>query len=72
MDALSEEEGPRAGVVELVPVVTLNSLDRGAKLSGGIGEEVRERAVSIRLEAQRESSQIMSAIIKYDQIIFIA
>jgi len=71
MNALSEEEGLSVGVVELLPVVTLNSLDRGAKLSGGGGEEVRERAVSIRLEAQRKSSQIMSAIIKYDQIIFV-
>ena len=71
MNALSEEEGLSVGVVELLPVVTLNSLDRGAKLSGGGGEEVRERAVSIRLEAQRKSPQIVSAIIKYDQIIFV-
>ena len=71
MDALSEEEGSSAGVVELLPVVALDSLDSGAKLSGGIGEEVCERVVSIRLEAQRKSPQIVSAIIKYDQIIFV-
>ena len=71
MDALSEEEGSSAGVVELLPVVALDSLDSGAKLSGGVGEEVCERAVSIRLEALRKSPQIVSAIIKYDQIIFV-
>ena len=71
MDALSEEEGPSAGVIELLLVVALDSLDSGAKLSGGIGEEVCERAVSIRLEAQRKCPQIVSAIIKYDQIIFV-
>ena len=71
MDALSEEEGPSAGIIELLLVVVLDSLDSGAKLSGGIGEEVCERDVSIRLEAQRKSPQIVSAIIKYDQIIFV-
>jgi len=51
MDALSEEKGPRAGIVELLAIVALNGLHRGAKLSGDVGDEVGERAVSVRLEA---------------------
>ena len=55
--ALSEEEGPSAGVIELLLAVALDSLDSGAKLSGGIGEEVCERAVSIRLEEMSTNSE---------------
>jgi hypothetical protein len=71
MDALSEEELPGARVVELEPVVTLDNLDACAELSGGVGDEVSERVECVRFEAQRKSPQIMSAIIKNDQIIFI-
>ena len=51
MDASREEEHAGAGVVKLAPVVALNGLHRGAKLSGDVGDEVGERAVSVRLEA---------------------
>ena len=71
MDALSEEEITGARVVKLFPVITLYSLDLGAELSGGVGDEVSKRAESVKFEAQRKSPQVMSAIIKYNQIIFI-
>ena len=51
MDALSEEKGPSAGIVELLAIVALNGLHRGTKLSGDVGDEVGKRAVSVRLEA---------------------
>jgi hypothetical protein len=71
MDALSEEELPGARVVELAPVVALDNLDACAELGGGVGDEVSERVECVRFEAQGKSPQIMSAIIKNDQIIFI-
>ena len=70
MNALGEKEGTGTGVIELFPVVTLNRLDAGAKLSGGVGDEIGERAESVRLKAERKSLQVVSAIIKNDQIIF--
>jgi len=70
MNALGEKEGTGTGVIELFPIVTLNRLDAGAKLSGGVGDEVGERAESVRLKAERKSPQVVSAIINYDQIIF--
>ena len=50
MNALGEKEGTGTGVIELFPIVTLNRLDAGAKLSGGVGDEVGERAKSVRLK----------------------
>ena len=43
----------------------------GTELSRGIGDEVRERAESVRFNTKRKSPQIMLAIVKNDQIIFI-
>ena len=40
MDALSEEKLTGARVVKLFPVVALDSLDVGAKLGGGVCDEV--------------------------------
>ena len=71
MDAQGEEEVTGARVVKLFPVVALDSLDVGAKLGGGVGDEVGKRIVSVRFEAQRKSPQVVSAIIKYDQIVFV-
>ena len=60
-----------ARVVKLFPVVALDSLDVGTKLGGGVGDEVGKRTVSVRFKPQRKRPQIMSAIIKYDQVVFI-
>ena len=66
LDALHEEEIAGARVVKLLPVIALDSLDLGAKLGGRVGDEVGERAESVRFKTQRKSPQIMSTIIKYN------
>ena len=68
---MGKEEVAGARVVKLFPVVALDSLDACAELGGGMGNEVSKRAESVRFESQRKCPQIMSAIIKYYQIIFI-
>ena len=69
---MGEEERARGGVVELVPVVTLNGLNGTTKLSGHPGEEVRERLESIGFQAQRKSSGVMGEIIDNHQVAFIS
>jgi hypothetical protein len=71
VDATGEEERVGAGVVNLAPVVTLDSLHRNSKLCGGVGDESGKCAESVRFEMQRKSPQVMSAVIKNKQIIFI-
>jgi hypothetical protein len=51
VNALGEEEVPGAGVVKLFPVVALHSFDAGAKLSGGVDDEVSKRAESVRFKS---------------------
>jgi hypothetical protein len=50
-DAMSEEEGAGVGVVELLVVVTLDSLNAGAELGRHIGKEVRQSGKSVRFQA---------------------
>jgi hypothetical protein len=64
IDALGEKEVTGARVVRLFPIIALNSLDTGAKLGGGVGDEVSERVESVRFKSQRKSPQVVSAIIK--------
>jgi hypothetical protein len=71
VDALAKEEGTSTGVIKLAPVVALDSLHKGAELCRGVGNEGCERAKSARFNTKRKSPQIMCAIIKKDQIIFI-
>jgi len=71
MNAAGEEECPGAGVVKLASVVTLDSFHRCGELCGGGGDEPGKSAESVRFEAQRKSPQVMSAVIKNNQIIFI-
>jgi hypothetical protein len=71
MDALAEEKGTSAGVIKLVSVVALDGLHRGAVLCRGVGNEGRESVESVRFNTKRKSPQIMRAIIKNDQLIFI-
>ena len=70
MNAPSDEESASAGVIKLFAIVALNGFDARAKLGRGVGEEVGDRAESVKLKSKRKSPQVMSAIIKYDQIIF--
>jgi hypothetical protein len=71
VDAAGEEECVDAGVVKLAPVVTMDSLHRSSKLCGGVGDESGKCAESVRFETRRKSPQVMSAVIKNNQIIFI-
>jgi len=71
VDALAEKVGTSAGVIKLAPVVALDGLHRGAELSRGVGNDVCERAESVRFNTKKKSPQIMRAIIKNDQIVFI-
>jgi hypothetical protein len=61
VDAAGEEECAGAGVVKLVPVVTLDILHRSSKLCGGVGDEPDKCAESVRFETQRKSPQVMSS-----------
>jgi hypothetical protein len=71
MDALSEEKVTGTRVVEFFPIVALDRLDTCVKLSGDMGDELSQRAESVRFESQRKCPQVMSAVIKNNQIIFI-
>jgi hypothetical protein len=71
VDALAKKKGMSTRVVKLAPVVTLDGLHSGAELDRGIGKEGRERAESVSFNTKRKSPQVMSAIVKNDQIIFI-
>ena len=55
MNAPSDEESASAGVIKLFAIVALNGLDASAKLGGGVGEEVGDRAESVRFKAKRKS-----------------
>jgi hypothetical protein len=71
VDVAGEEECAGAGVVKLTPVVTLDNLHRSSKLCGGGGDESGKYAENVRFETQRKSPQVMSVVIKNNQIIFI-
>ena len=53
-----EEEGTGGGVIELTPIVTLDSLNGEAELSGHPSKEV-EGGEGLRLGAQRESPRVV-------------
>ena len=55
MNAPRKEESASAGVVKLFAIIALNGLDASAKLGGGVGEEVGDRAESVRFKAKRKS-----------------
>jgi hypothetical protein len=58
-------------VVELTPVVTLDSLDGEADLGGHLGKEVEGRK-RLRLGTQGKSPRIVREIINHDQIVLAA
>ena len=71
-EQLREEEETGGGVIELMPVVTLDGLNGEAELSGHPGKEVEEVGEGLRLGAQRKSPRVMRKIINNDQVIFVA
>ena len=54
-----EEERTRSGVIELPPVVTLDSLNGEAELSGHPSKEVEEGGEVLRFSAQRKSLRVV-------------
>jgi hypothetical protein len=62
--AIGEEEGARAGVIQLTPIVALDSFHRDAKLRAHIGKEVCQCGECVRFNTKRESPQIMRTVIK--------
>jgi len=51
VNALEEKKMAGAGVVKLFPVVALNDFDASTKLCGDMGDELRERAESVRFKS---------------------
>jgi hypothetical protein len=66
------EECARGGIIELTTIVALDDFDGAAKLCGDISEKMRQGGKSVRFNVQRKSLHKMGAIIKYNQIIFVA
>ena len=54
MNTVGEEEGARAGVIELTSVVALDGFDHHAELCANIGEEVCQCGKSVRLNTERK------------------
>src|SRR6266542_2071956 len=69
--AMGEQEGAGGGVIKLAPVVTLDGLDSAAELDSNIGEKIGQSVIHVRFKFEREGPQIMSEIIKKNQIVFI-
>jgi hypothetical protein len=68
---LGKEERVGQGVIELVAIVALDGLNRGAKLCAHISKNVRKSGKSVRLKAKRKCPNIVRTIIKNNKIIFI-
>jgi hypothetical protein len=66
---VGKEELPQ-GVVKLVPIVTLDTLDLAAELSTDKRKELGGSQKGVRLQMQRKSSRVVRKIIKNDKIIF--
>jgi hypothetical protein len=68
--AMSKEELPQEGVVELTPIVALDTLNLAAELSANKREELGDSRKSVRLQTQRKSLRVVQKIIKNDKVIF--
>jgi hypothetical protein len=71
LDAMREEEHADGVVIKLVFIITLDAPDGATKLRGHKGKEVREGGEGVGLLAQRESPQVVDAVIKDDQVILV-
>jgi hypothetical protein len=71
LDAVREEESTGGGVIKLISIITLDTMDGATKLCGHMGEEVRECGEGIILMVQRRGPRVVSAIIEDDQVILI-
>jgi hypothetical protein len=69
LDAVGEEERARCIVVELVAIITLEGMERAAKLGGDPGEEVR--VLNVSYFNQSGKVQKMREVVQNDQIVFV-
>jgi hypothetical protein len=67
-----EEERAGLRIIEFTAVVALDALDSGAKLRADISEKIRKSGKCIGFEAEWKSPNVVGAIIKNNQIIFVA
>jgi hypothetical protein len=67
-----EEERAGLRIIEFTAVVALDALDSGAKLRANISEKFRKSGKCIGFEAEWKSPNVVGAIIKNNQIIFVA
>jgi hypothetical protein len=58
-------------VVKLTPVIALDSLHGAAELCRDIGKEIGQVSEGVRFMLKWKRSKVISAIIKYNQIILI-
>jgi hypothetical protein len=70
LHAVGKEGLPRGGVIELTPIVALDTLDLAAKLSTDKRKELGDSQKGVRLQTQRKSPRVMRKIIKNDKMIF--
>jgi hypothetical protein len=68
--AMRKEKLPQGGVVELIPIVALDTLNRAAELSANKRKELGDSQKGVRLQAQKESPRVVQKIIKNDKVIF--
>jgi hypothetical protein len=57
--AMSKEKLPRGGVVELTPIVALDTLNRVVKMSVDKRKELGDSPKGVRLQAQRKSPRVV-------------
>ena len=69
---MGEKECAGLRIVEFTAVVALDALDGGAKLRANISEKIRKSGKCLGFEAERKSPNVVGAIIKNDQILFVS
>jgi hypothetical protein len=70
LGTFGQEEGPGGRVVKLTSVAALYSFDSAAELSSNISKNIRQGDEGVRFLFKQKSPQIMSEIIKNDQVVF--
>ena len=69
---MSGEEGTSSAIVKLLPVVSLDVLNRAPKLVANIGVKGCEGGEHIGLVAQGKRPGVMRVIIQYNKVVLIA
>jgi hypothetical protein len=71
-NTVGEEERAGRRIVKFMAIVTLNTLDGGAKLRANISEKVRKSGKCLGFEAKWKSPNVVRTIIKNNKIIFVS